>query len=78
MTNRRGRAIVAALSGLGILFALTPLLYLLSVGPALYLMDAGYISYFTIESLYSPLVRFAESWSPLNEFLGWYVYLWRG
>jgi len=76
MTNRP--AFVGLLVLMAVLVASMPLLYLLSVGPALCLADAGYISFFTIQRIYSPLVKIAESWSPLNEFLGWYIYLWRG
>ena len=58
---------------------LIPLAYLVSSGPVEWLMARGYVSYDNpyVEAFYYPGERLMEAFPPLNNFVRWYLELWK-
>jgi hypothetical protein len=53
-------------------------LYVLSVGPIWKLSDKGFISSYTVNVIYTPLVPLAAHFEPTQQFFTWYIFdLWR-
>lgn len=58
---------------------LLPALYLVSSGPVEWLMAQGYVSYDNpyVEAFYYPGERLMELCPPLNDFVRWWLSLWK-
>src|SRR5215469_14833965 len=63
-------------SGLGVWFFCAVgilLLYILSIGPAVKLAKKSSISFGTITTVYSPVLRLCEAYRPAGRCLDWYL-----
>jgi hypothetical protein len=72
-----GRSLVVVICA-GIVLLL-PLAYLVSAGPVEWLMARGYVSYDNpyVEAFYYPGERLMELCPPLNDFVRWWLSLWK-
>ena len=58
---------------------LLPVLYLISSGPVEWLMSRGYVSYDNpfVKAFYYPGEFLMRNCQPLNDFVRWYLALWK-